>query len=165
MRQAEILTAAILAIASVGLMVKATDNAIGWVPGVGPGGGVFPFWLGLGMLLSSLTILYRGVRGVTPESRSTEPFMDRHTLYNFTIAAGSLGVAIGLIHIIGVYFMMPLFFIFYIRFYGGQSWRVAAPVALVSPVAIFALFEVVLQIILPKGYTGPLFYPIYAIVY
>lgn len=165
MRRAEIVAAAILAIASVALMVKAAENAIGWVPEAGPGAGAFPFWLGFGMLLSSLAILYRGIKGLTPESRSTEPYMDRHTAYNFVVSAGSVGIAIALIHVIGVYFVMPLFFIFYIRVFGGMSWRVTAPIAVLSPVAMFMLFEMGLQIILPKGYTAPLFYPIYAIVY
>ena len=45
MRRTELGIAGVLAILSVYLMWKSTELPIGWRPGVGPGGGAFPFWL------------------------------------------------------------------------------------------------------------------------
>lgn len=166
MRRAEIFTAVILALLSVFLMVEAAQQPIGWNARTGgPGSGAFPFWLALGMLLSSVWILIRGLRGVTPQSRSGEPFMDSLTLKLFAITAGSLFLMILAIHFVGVYVSIPLFFLFYMRFVGRHSWITTAIITAGVPVFLFLFFEIALQITLPKGVTEPLFYPIYGIFY
>lgn len=163
MRRAEYVMAGILAIFSLYLMVKSAELPIGWEPGKGPGGGAFPFWLSLGMLICCGIIAWRNYRRATPESRSDQPFMDAVSLRLFAIGAGSLAVMVGLIHVIGVYFAIPLFFIFYIGFIGRHRWSTTLALALITPVATFFFFEIGLKILLPKGYTEPLFYPLYAI--
>ncbi len=83
----------------------------------------------------------------------------------FVLVAGSLAVMIGLIHIIGVYGAVPLFLIFYIRFLGRHSWKIAGALAVGTPVAAFFFFEIALKKTLPKGFTEPLFYPLYDIFF
>ncbi len=57
-RSVELLMAVVLALLSIAIMVKATDGlSIRWVPGTGPGSGVWPFWLSALMLLSCLTTI------------------------------------------------------------------------------------------------------------
>ncbi len=128
-----------------------------------PGGGAFPFWLSLGMLLCCLWIIVRWVTRTSPPSRSTEVYMTPQTVRWFLLVAGSLAVMIGLIHIIGVYGAVPLFLIFYIRFLGRHSWKIAVAMAIGTPVAAFFFFEIALKKTLPKGFTEPLFYPLYDI--
>ena len=122
MRVAEFVMALVMALFSLYLMWKSTELPIGWIPGEGPGGGAFPFWLSLGMLLCCLWMMVRWVTRKSPPSRSTEAFMTPQTLKWFLLVAGSLTVMIGLIHIIGVYGAVPLFLIFYVRFLGRHSW-------------------------------------------
>ncbi len=102
MRVAELVMAIFMAVFSVYLMWKSTELPIGWIPEEGPGGGAFPFWLSAGMLVCCMAVIVRWIRRTSPLSRSTEPFMDSHTLRMFALVAGSLTVMIGLIHIIGV---------------------------------------------------------------
>ncbi len=163
MRVAELVMALVMALFSLYLMWKSTELPIGWIPDEGPGGGAFPFWLSLGMLLCCLWILLRWVKRTSPPSRSTEPFMTQQTFKWFLLVAGSLTVMIGLIHIIGVYGAVPLFLIFYIRFLGRHSWGIAAAMAFSTPIAMFFFFEIALKKTLPKGFTEPLFYPLYDI--
>ena len=163
MRVAELSMAVVMAIFSLYLMWKSTELPIGWIPDEGPGGGAFPFWLSLGMLLCCLWILVRWVARKSPPSRSTEPYMTPRTLKSFLLVAGSLTVMIGLIHIIGVYGAVPLFLIFYVRFPGRHSWAIAGPLAIFTPIAAFFFFEIALKKTLPKGFTEPLFYPLYDI--
>jgi hypothetical protein len=164
MRMAELLMALIMGGCSIGLMVKSTELPIGWIPGEGPGGGAFPFWLAAGMLVCCVWIAANWVRRTTAASRSEEPYMDRTTVVLFVSAAGSLAVMIGLIHFIGVYFAVPLFMIFYMRFMGRHSWRLTGTLATVIPVVTFMFFEVALRITLPKGaevIEETIFYPLY----
>ena len=158
MRRAELIVAVVLAIFSLYLMWKSTELPIGWDPDKGPGGGAFPFWLSAGMLVCTLLIAYRTLRGLTPESRSTLPFMDRESLRMILVVVASLTAMVAAIHVIGVYGAVPLFLIFYLRYMGKHSWVTTLIVSLTTPVVTFLFFEKMLLILLPKGITDELFY-------
>ena len=113
------------------------------------------------MLLCCVAIVIRWLRRASPPSRSDEPYMDAGTLRIFALAAGSLGVMIASIHLIGVYGAIPLYLIFYMRYMGRHPWRLTGILALSLPVATFFFFEIALKISLPKGETESLFYPLY----
>jgi hypothetical protein len=165
MRRAELIMAVVMAVFSVYLMFKSAELPIGWVPRRGPGAGAFPFWLSAGLLLCCIWIIVRWVRRTSPLSVSDESYMDSRALVLFFQGAGSLAVMIALIHWIGVYGAIPLFLIFYVRVLGGHSWLKTLTIALTTPVLTFLFFEVALKITLPKGYTEPLFYPIFDLLY
>lgn len=163
MRRAELIMAVVMACFSAYLMWKSAELPVGWIPRSGPGGGAFPFWLGAGMLICCIAIVVRWARGSSAPSRSTEPFMDRRAIKLFVLGAGSLALMIGSIHVIGVYFAVPIFLIYYMRFIGDHGWGLTAALAAGAPVATFMFFEIALKITLPKGYTEPMFYPLYAL--
>lgn len=163
MRLAELVMAIAMAIFSLYLMWKSAELPIGWIEGSGPGGGAFPFWLAAGMLICCIWIIIRWAKRLSPPSQSDEPYMNSIALKAFLVGAGSLTILIGGIHIVGVYVMVPLFLIFHMRYLGGHSWSVTAPVVVGMPVFTFFFFEIALHITLPKGFTEPLFYPLYEI--
>ena len=165
MRVAELVMAIVMAVFSLSIMIKAAELPIGWIPQSGPGGGAFPFWLGACMLGCCVWITVRWFRRISPQSRSTEPYMDQRALQLFIIGALPLAIMIGLIHVIGVYFSVPLFLLYYIRFVGGHSWLLSGTITAVMPVVTFLFFEIALTIELPKGITEPLFYPIFDLFY
>ena len=170
MRVAELIMALVMTVFSLVIMWKSAELPIGWIPGSGPGGGAFPFWLGAGMLVCCVWIILRWFRRTSPPSQSRQPYMDRHALILFAIGAGSLTVMIGLIQVVGVYISVTLFLFFYIRWVGRHKWRVTVPIALVTPVFIFFFFEIALKIELPKGWIAKaedalinewIYYPLY----
>ena len=165
MRVAELVMAIVLAIFSIAIMYKACELPIGWVKGAGPGPGAFPFWLGVGMLACCVVIVIRWVRRSSPPSRSEEPYFDRRALQLFLIGAVPLAIMIGLFHVIGVYFALPLYLLYYLRMVGNHTWSLTAAIALATPVITFLFFEIALKIALPKGFTDELFYPIYDLFY
>ena len=165
MRFAEICMALIMAVFSIYLMWKSTELPIGWIEGEGPGGGAFPFWLSAGMLACCIVISINWYRRKSGPSRSQAPFMDKETFQLFFVVSAALTVMIGLIHVIGVYFSLPLFLAFYMRYLGQHSWRLISSFAILAPVITFMFFEVALTKTLPKGFTEPLFYPIYDLIY
>ena len=165
-RTVELLTALTLALVSVAIMVKATDGlSISWVPGKGPGSGVWPFWLSAAMLISCLMIIYQWFRGTTPESRSHETFMTAETVRIVGISVAALFLLLLATHVIGLYFSMALFLIFYLRVMGRHTWLLTMILSLATPLALFFFFEGALVIPLPKAYSEPLFYPLYDIIY
>ena len=76
MRQGEISLVGVLALFSIYLMWKSAELPIGYIRGQGPGGGFWPFWLSLGMLLSCVRIAWNWSRGKSLASASDEPLMD-----------------------------------------------------------------------------------------
>lgn len=163
MRWAELVMALVMAVFSVYLMWKSAELPIGWIPDEGPGGGAFPFWLAAGMLVCCVWVMVRWALRASPLSRSTLPYMDRRTVKLFLLGAGSLTVMIGALHVIGTYGAVPLFLIFYMRVMGRHPWLTTGAVALTIPIFTFFFFEIALNITLPKGFTEPLFYPLYDI--
>tara|TARA_B100002003_G_scaffold251736_1_gene297075 strand:+ start:3797 stop:4051 length:255 start_codon:yes stop_codon:yes gene_type:complete len=75
----------------------------------------------------------------------------------------ALTLMIGSIHIIGIYFAVPLFLLYYVRVVGRHNWLLSLGVSISAPVISFFFFEIALRITLPKGYSEPLFYPLYDI--
>ena len=114
MRMAELVMGVFMGAFSLYLMWKSAELPIGWIPDEGPGGGAWPFWLAVGMLVCWLAIIYRGAKKLTPESQSEEVYMDSRALKMFLLNVGALTALIGLFHITGAYGAIPLFLIFYL---------------------------------------------------
>ena len=165
MRKAEFVMAAVMAVLSLYLMWKSAELPIGWMKGKGPGGGAYPFWLSAGMLVSCIIIFIRGYLRKSPPSQSDETYMDRQTIKLFALVAGSLTVTVALVHVVGMYFAVALFFLYYLRFLGGHPWKTVGSFSLVFPTALFFFFEGALKITLPKGFAEPLFIPLYSLIY
>jgi hypothetical protein len=162
-RVAELAMAIFMGVFSLYLMVKSAELPIGWIPDEGPGGGAWPFWLSVMMLLSCVGIIVNWVRRKGPIAVSEETYIERGVLIEVGLVALALIVTVGLFSLIGVYGALPLFLLFYLRFLGNHSWGFSVSFALVIPIITFFFFEITLKITLPKGVTEPLFYPLYRI--
>ncbi len=161
MRQAELVLALVMGLLSIGLMWKSAELPVGWIPGEGPGGGAFPFWLSAGMLACCIWILVRWARRPAGVAADPGPYIPREARTPIIVVTAALAAMIGLIHIIGVYGSVPLFLVFYLRGVGRHGWGLTGAFTVATPVVTFFFFEVALKITLPKGYTEPLFYPLY----
>jgi putative tricarboxylic transport membrane protein len=157
----ELIMAFVMGAFSVYQAIKSAELPIGWIPEEGPGGGAFPFWLSVGMIICCIAIIVRWFRGTSPLSQSTDEYMSPVAFRMFAIGAGSLTVAIFLFHFVGVYVSLPLYLFFIMRINGRHSWFQISAVALTTVVVTFLFFEIALNITLPKGVTEPLFYPLY----
>ncbi|MEN8748978.1 tripartite tricarboxylate transporter TctB family protein [Marivita sp.] len=155
-----VIAIAIMALSAY-FMWHATALPIGWngMTG-GPGGGAFPFWLSLIMLLSAGGVLFRSLG----QERTSQHFFDSHTLRSVIAVVVSLFVTIALIPIVGSYVALPLFIFWYLRIFGGHGWILTGSLTVSTPVFLFFFFEVTLRILLPKGLTEPLFLPLYAML-
>lgn len=167
MRMGELVTAGILALLSIYLMYKASANGIGYVPGTGPAGGFWPFWLSMGMLISTIFVMVNWARRATPQSRSDEPVLDsvgRKTL--FLVGGGIIGF-VALIDIVSMYGAVAIFLLYYLRLLGRHSWRLTLPMVLFFPLGLFFFFEGLMQISMPTGlsFTDPVFNVLYDIIY
>ncbi len=164
-RVAELAMAILMGVFSLYLMYKSAELPVGWIPDEGPGGGAWPFWLSLMMLLSCVGIIINWVRRKGTVAVSEAPYIERGVLVDVGLVALSLIVTVGLFNFIGVYGALPLFLLFYMRLLGNHSWMLSIFFAIVIPIITFLFFEIMLKITLPKGFTEPLFYPLYEFFY
>lgn len=167
MRNGEIITAGVLALLSIYLMYKASLNGIGIVAGSGPQGGFWPFWLAVGMLISTGFIAYNWLRRATPQSRSEEPVLDAHGRRTLVLVGGGIIGFVALINIISMYGAMAVFLVYYLRFLGRHSWTLTLSLAVFMPIGIFFFFEGLMRISMPTGmsFTDPLFTFLYGLIY
>ena len=174
MRRAEIITAFILGLFSAYLMWKsgeppAWDTSvsrfanIGFIEGEGPASGWWPFWLSGIMLVCSIWIGVNWWRGTSPPSQSTETFLDGYGWKMLFAVGGGILAFLGLIHIIGTYFAMFVFLSYYLIVLGRHSIGRTVAIATAAPVFCFFFFDIAMRIVLPKGYSEPLFLPLYDI--
>ncbi len=144
---------------SIYFMIHATALPIGWNGQTGgPGGGAFPFWLSLVMALCAGGVLIRSLR----EDDTLVPFFDPETIRAVLAVAVALCATIALIPLVGAYVAIAGFVFWYLRVFGGHGWTLTAILTTLTPVFLFFFFEVTLKILLPKGWTEPLFIPLYA---
>lgn len=143
------------------LMWKATELPIGWIKGEGPGGGAWPFWLATIMLLSCLGIIVNWFRRIGPIASSVEPFMHPGTLRSVLPVAILLTVTVTLFEYAGAYVGLFVFMFVYIGIIGKHGVLTGLIYAVVTPVVTFLFFEILIKVILPKGFTEPLFGPLF----
>ena len=174
MRRAEIITALILGVFSVYLMWKSGEPPswnpdvprfanIGMIEGEGPGSGFWPFWLSLIMLISCVWIGINWYRRTSPFAKSEEKFLDAYGKRMMLVVGGGLLGFLILIHIVGFYGAIIIFMLYYMKFLGNHSWKLAAAVSIGLSVTCFFFFDIAMRIVLPKGYLEPLFIPLYDI--
>ena len=154
-RTAELLMAIAMLLMSLGIIWSILGGGlrIGWVEETETfGAGMWPFWLSVGMVLSSLWILVRWFQGTTPESRSDAPYVDPDTMMLVVTSFVSLTVMVILISVVGTYIAVALFLGFYMRVVGKHSWGAVIGGSLGMVVFIYFLFEWQLSKYLPKGW-------------
>lgn len=173
-RTAELIMAVAMAAFSIYLMWKSTGLPVGIGEDGAPGGGMWPFFLSIAMLLSCIGILVNWFRKLGPIATSTEYFWAPGVGREVGIVAGLLFVSVGLIEGfgltgfagIGFYGMLPVFLFVYLKLFGGHSWLLTILFMVCVPVLTFLFFEMALKITLPKGLTEPFFLDyIYPLIY
>jgi hypothetical protein len=161
--KAETLISAGVMATAVYFMSHAIELPIGWEGTSGPGGGAFPFWLSAIMFVAGGGILIRSLR--EGASARTPRFFDPDMLNAVIGVTIAFVVTIAALPIVGAYVAIPLFLVWYLRFFGQNSWTLTLILSLATPVVIFFFFEVSLKILMPKGITEPLFIPLYAMFF
>ena len=167
MRLGEIITAGILALLSIYLMWESAELDIGYLPGEGPGGGAWPFWLSAIMLVCTGFIALNWVRRTSPPSQSDEPALDAEGKKMLVFVGGGIFGFIALVDIISMYGAMMVFLIYYLKFLGRHSWLLTLTLAIALPIGFFFFFEGAMRITMPKGmsFTDPFYNILYDIIY
>jgi hypothetical protein len=90
-----------------------------------------------------------------------KPFFEPETFSAVVKVSISILGTVAIMATLGTYIALLLFLFWYLRMFGKHSLKLTAIITLTTPVFVFFFFEVTLKILLPKGITEPLFFPLY----
>ncbi|MEK7879385.1 MAG: tripartite tricarboxylate transporter TctB family protein [candidate division NC10 bacterium] len=147
MRRADTICAGFLLALAFLVMVEGLRLGIGWGTD-GPQAGFFPFWLGVGLAVSSLVIVFQVMaRAALPRRSFVGPGKLAPVL---TVLAPAVGMVI-LILVLGIYVASALYLGAYMRWIGRHRWGLVVAVSLGVPILTFLTFEKWFLVPLPKG--------------
>jgi putative tricarboxylic transport membrane protein len=138
-----------LALAALGTYI--VSEARGWVymSEDGPGAGFFPLWYGSAMIALSLVLV---VSTVLKRDRVNAAAGFRWNDLGRALACWTAFVAcVVLMYVVGFAVAFALLTWFIIAVMARRPQRVALPVAIGSALAFYALFEMALDVSLPRG--------------
>jgi len=116
-----------------------------------PGPGFLPFWVGLSISLVALIPLVRTFTKFA--SKLANPFQ-KGDFKNFFIVIGTSVGVILVTPLTGLLIALGLMVGVICKLMGTESWKMVIGLAVISPVVLYVIFDVILGVPLPKGILG-----------
>jgi putative tricarboxylic transport membrane protein len=152
MRKADIIVA--LGLMVVGLLALGDAVRLGFGWGMsGPESGFFPFYMGLGIVISTFFILLRGIKILKKEGMG-KPLIAKGGLTQILwVLLPAVGVVL-LTELLGLHLATVLYLAFYMGVVGRIHWGKVILLSLLVPFVIYVLFDKIFLIPLPEGVWG-----------
>ena len=152
MRRAEIWVS--LAFALLGVIVIADSIRLGFMWGVsGPESGFFPFYLGVGVVISSLFVFFNAFTRYRKEGAG-KPLMPPGALKPILWVLIPSAAMVVITELVGLHIAAALFLAFYMRVVGKIGWTTTLLVGIISPLLLYVTFDKLFLIPLPQGLWG-----------
>ncbi|HEY6957405.1 MAG TPA: tripartite tricarboxylate transporter TctB family protein [Candidatus Limnocylindria bacterium] len=141
--------AAIVVIAAVAMFDSrgAFNIAVGTSPG-DVGASWYPFWSAALMALGAVWV---GVRAFTIPSSGESPFESRTSVLSVLKLVIPMFIYAFSFQWLGFYIATGLYMAFFAWYLGHYRWWAILAVGVITPVAVYVLFEAAFRLILPKS--------------
>lgn len=116
-----------------------------------PGPGFLPFWVGLSISLLALIPLAKTFTQFA--SKLVNPFQKGDFKNFFIVIGSSIGVIL-ITPLTGLLTALGLMVGVICKLLGTKSWKMVIGLTIVTPVALYLIFDVILGVPLPKGILG-----------
>lgn len=146
-RTLELVVAVLILVFGAAVMFDSWRLGASWADD-GPQAGYFPFYIGLLIVIASVTVFVRALRNPQLAARS---FVGREQLRMIMMLLVPSIIYVGLIHVIGIYAASIVFIAFFMLWLGKYPIIRAAAVSIGVMVLFFVVFEVWFKVPLPKG--------------
>ena len=152
MRRAEIWVSVTFAL--LGVIVIADSIRLGFMWGMsGPESGFFPFYLGVGVVISSLFVFFNAFTRYRKEGAG-KPLMPPGALKPILwVLIPSTGMVV-ITELVGLHIAAALFLAFYMRVVWKIGWTTTLLVGIISPLLLYVTFDKLFLIPLPQGLWG-----------
>ncbi|MBU2026230.1 MAG: tripartite tricarboxylate transporter TctB family protein [Proteobacteria bacterium] len=152
MRKAEIWVS--LAFMLLGVIVIADSIRLGFMWGrTGPASGFFPFYLAVGMVISSVIVFFNAFTLYKKEGAG-KPLMPPGALKSILWVVIPSTVMVMLMEFVGLHIAAALFLGFYMRAVGKIGWTTTLLVGIIAPLSLYITFDKLFLIPLPQGLWG-----------
>jgi putative tricarboxylic transport membrane protein len=135
-----------LALAALGAYILVTAHRWNYMTEEGPGAGFFPMWYGGVMLALSILLVVGAV--VKPSQRAQVRWKD---VSRAMTAWAAFVVCVAIMPVVGFAIAFALLTAFVVKVMCGERLRTALTVAIVGSAGFYALFELALDLSLPRG--------------
>jgi hypothetical protein len=152
MRKAELWVA--LAFALLGVIVIADSIRLGFMWGMsGPESGFFPFYLGVGVVISSGIVFFNNFTQYKKEGAG-KPLMPPGALKPILwVLLPSIAMVV-ITELVGLHLAAALYLVFYMRAVGKIGWATTIIVGVIAPLLLYVTFDKLFLIPLPQGLWG-----------
>ncbi|MBU1151100.1 MAG: tripartite tricarboxylate transporter TctB family protein [Pseudomonadota bacterium] len=152
MRKAEIWVS--LAFMLLGVIVIADSIRLGFMWGrTGPASGFFPFYLAVGMVISSVIVFFNAFTLYKKEGAG-KPLMPPGALKSILWVVIPSAAMVMLMEFVGLHIAAALFLGFYMRAVGKIGWTTTLLVGIIAPLSLYITFDKLFLIPLPQGLWG-----------
>ena len=152
MRKADIIVA--LGLMVVGLLALGDAVRLGFGWGMsGPESGFFPFYMGLGIVISTFFILLKAIKIYKKEGSGKPLVPEGGTAQILWVLLPAIGVVL-LTELLGLHLATVLYLAFYMAWVGKMHWAKVILVSILVPLVIYILFDKIFLIPLPEGLWG-----------
>ena len=152
MRKAEIWVS--LAFMLLGILVIADSIRLGFMWGMsGPESGFFPFYLGVGVVISSGIVFFNAFTLYKKEGAG-KPLMPPGALKPILWVVIPSTAMVVITELVGLHIAAALYLVFYMRVVGKIGWVTTLLVSIISPLTLYITFDMLFLIPLPQGLWG-----------
>ena len=152
MRKADIIVA--LGLMVVGLLALGDAVRLGFGWGMsGPESGFFPFYMGLGIVISTFFILMKAVKIYKKEGAGKRLVPEGGLSQILWVLLPAIGVIL-LTELLGLHLATILYLAFYMGVVGKINWGKVVLLSIVVPLVVYVLFDRIFLIPLPEGVWG-----------
>ncbi len=152
MRKADIVVAS--GLMAVGLLVLGDAVRLGFGWGMsGPESGFFPFYMGLGIVISTFFILLRAIKIYRKEGPGKRLVPEGGLSQILWVLLPAIGVVL-LTELLGLHLATVLYLAFYMGVVGKIHWGKVILLSILVPLVVFILFDKIFLIPLPEGVWG-----------
>jgi len=152
MRKAEIWVSLVFVL--LGVIVIADSIRLGFMWGMsGPESGFFPFYLGVGVVISSLIVFFNAFTQYRKEGAG-KPLMPPGALKSILWVVIPSTAMVMLMELVGLHIAAALYLGFYMRAVGKIGWVTTLLVSIISPLSLYITFDKLFLIPLPQGLWG-----------
>jgi putative tricarboxylic transport membrane protein len=145
-RSVELGVAGVMALLALIGIYGSLKVGIGWAAD-GPRAGFFPFYISLIVLIACAV----NAAQVLITASTGKIFAEWSQLRQVFSVLVPLSIYVALVPYIGMYVSSALLIAVFMRWFGRYNWATVAAVSIVTPIAIFFMFEIWFLVPLPKG--------------
>jgi hypothetical protein len=157
MRKANVWVAVVIFLLGVIVLWDAIRLGFKYDPTTGPGPGFLPFYLGLGVLVGTALIIFKGIKAL--KDGPGKPLIPEGGLKPILWVLIPSTIMVTSIPFFGLHIAAMVFIIFYMRVVGKIEWYKCFLVGLLFPISLYIVFDRLFLIPLPTGIVGDAILP------